>query len=256
MGRNAGGRSGTLAPAASLVLLRGRERMGRARPGPGDPQNPTTGATLRRDPSRQPYDYDILRKKDYSTRRRISVSRSVSSSVSGSNVINSRHSTTAIPLTNRANTAGSRCGSCDSSSRTSERYSSIILEYLNCGCRSLTNIQKIGCRSRLPQWHNRHSERSGCARGRKSFSRTHRCRVSLPRRPDIRFPRKRRPPPSDLQRAEDSPPVSATCVVRTCHPHAARVLIGTRRRNPMPKNNGRSSARYQRVVQLNRFLPR
>ena len=29
MGRNAGGRSGTLAPAASLVLLRGRERMGR-----------------------------------------------------------------------------------------------------------------------------------------------------------------------------------------------------------------------------------
>ena len=29
MGRNAEGRSGTLAPAASLVLLRGRERMGR-----------------------------------------------------------------------------------------------------------------------------------------------------------------------------------------------------------------------------------
>ena len=29
VGRNAGGRSGTLAPAASLVLLRGRERMGR-----------------------------------------------------------------------------------------------------------------------------------------------------------------------------------------------------------------------------------
>ena len=28
-GRNAGGRSGTLAPAASLVLLRGRERMER-----------------------------------------------------------------------------------------------------------------------------------------------------------------------------------------------------------------------------------
>ena len=27
MGRNAGGRSGTLAPAARLVLLRGRERM-------------------------------------------------------------------------------------------------------------------------------------------------------------------------------------------------------------------------------------
>ena len=27
MGRNAGGRSGTLAPAASLVLLRGRGRM-------------------------------------------------------------------------------------------------------------------------------------------------------------------------------------------------------------------------------------
>ena len=29
VGRNAGGQSGTLAPAASLVLLRGRERMGR-----------------------------------------------------------------------------------------------------------------------------------------------------------------------------------------------------------------------------------
>ena len=29
MGRSAGGRSGTLAPAASLVLLRGRERMER-----------------------------------------------------------------------------------------------------------------------------------------------------------------------------------------------------------------------------------
>ena len=29
MGRNAGGRSGTLALAASLVLLRGRGRMGR-----------------------------------------------------------------------------------------------------------------------------------------------------------------------------------------------------------------------------------
>ena len=29
VGRNAGGRSGTLAPAASLVLLRGRGRMGR-----------------------------------------------------------------------------------------------------------------------------------------------------------------------------------------------------------------------------------
>ena len=29
VGRNAGGRSGTLAPAASLVLLRGSGRMGR-----------------------------------------------------------------------------------------------------------------------------------------------------------------------------------------------------------------------------------